>query len=167
MDGLRWTGFESAAPELAAKGRALLTNFGVGLGYLASVRKDGGPRVHPFCPVFHNGGVYGLILPGSPKCWDLQRDGRFAVHAFPLEDRDDEFYFTGRVARCDVEVDAVRAAFLSQADTTTSSGDEICFEFLVERALLAEYPKRGEGPGWPPAYTKWALADRNSVAVDS
>jgi hypothetical protein len=105
--------------------------------------------------VFHGEGLFGLILPQSPKCGDLLRDGRYAIHSFSLEDRDDEFYLTGTVRRRDELEGAVRAAFLAQVDTTTSSGDETCFEFLVERALLAEYPPRGEGPSWPPRYTKW------------
>jgi hypothetical protein len=28
----------------------MLYHFGVPLGYLATVRRDGGPRLHPFCP---------------------------------------------------------------------------------------------------------------------
>lgn len=155
MAAVRWSDFALAAPAMAARGRALVTNFGLGLGYLATVRKDGGPRLHPFCPVFHGDGVYGLILPHSPKCGDLLRDGRFAVHSFPLEDRDDEFSFAGRVARQDDLAAPVRAAFLAQAQTATSSGDERCFEFLLDRALLAEYPKRGEGAASPPVYTRW------------
>ncbi len=152
---LPWSDFATTEPDLATKGRALITQFGLGLAYLATIRKDGGPRLHPFCPVFHEGGLYGLILPQSPKCGDLLRDGRYAMHAFSPEDRDDEFYITGRVERRDALEEAVRAAFLAQVDTTTSSGDETCFEFLVERALLAEYPVRGQGPSWPPKYTKW------------
>jgi hypothetical protein len=134
----------------------MITHFGLGLGYLATVRPDGGPRLHPFCPVFHDGGLYGLILPASPKCRDLDRDGRYAVHSFSLEDRDDEFYITGRVRRRDEMERPVRDAFLAQVSTATSSGDEACFEFLLERALLAVYRPRGEGPSWPPEYTKWA-----------
>jgi hypothetical protein len=153
---LTWSEFSDSQPELAAKGRAMITHFGLGLGYLATVRKDGGPRMHPFCPVFHERGLFGLILPTSPKCGDLYRDGRYAIHSYSLEDRDDEFYISGAVRERAELTHAVRAAFLAQVDTTTSSGDEACFEFLVERALLAEYPPRGEGPAWPPVYTKWA-----------
>ena len=157
MAGVRWDAYAAATPDMAAKGRALLTQFGLGLGYLATVRKDGGPRLHPFCPVFREGGLFGLILPTSPKCGDLLRDGRYAMHAFSPEDRDDEFYLTGTVTRRDELEAAVREAFLGQVDTATSSGDEVCFEFLVERALLAEYAKRGEAPTWPPVYTKWKV----------
>ena len=55
---------------------ALLYQFGVGLAFLATVRRDGGPRVHPMCPLIHQGGLYGFFVPG-PKQADLHRDGRY------------------------------------------------------------------------------------------
>ncbi len=60
---------------MAAAGKKLIYQFGPGLGFLATVRKDGGPRVHPFCPTICGDGIYGLIGP-SPKRHDLLRDGR-------------------------------------------------------------------------------------------
>ncbi len=149
-----WAQFEAAAPEMAAAGRALLYQFGPGLGYLATVRKDGGPRVHPFCPTIAEGGLFGLIGP-SPKQHDLLRDGRYAIHSFPKADGDDEFYVAGTGRQVDDE--DLRAAVLAayRATGSTASGDETFFEFDIERALLAIYPKRAEGPGWPPTYTKW------------
>ncbi|MBI5949107.1 MAG: hypothetical protein HY875_13285 [Chloroflexi bacterium] len=149
-----WAEFAAAAPEMAAAGRALLYQFGPGLGYLATVRKDGGPRLHPFCPTVAEGGIFGLIIP-SPKQGDLLRDGRYAIHSFPKPDSDDEFYLAGTARRVDDA--ALRAAVLAAYLSTgaTSEGHETFFEFDIERALLAIYPKRGEGPGWPPAYTKW------------
>ena len=149
-----WAEFEAAAPEMAAAGRALLYQFGPGLGYLATVRKDGGPRLHPFCPAIAEGGIFGLIIP-SPKQDDLLRDGRYALHTFPKPDGDDEFYLTGTARRVDdpARRAAVLAAYLSTG--ATSEGTETFFEFDIERALLAIYPKRGDGPGWPPTYTTW------------
>jgi hypothetical protein len=154
-----WRDLERDAPELAAAGRALLQQFGVGLGYLATVRADGGPRVHPFCPILHDGGLYGLIAH-SPKQRDLLRDGRYAIHSFPSPDRDDEFYVTGsaRAHRDPGLIAAVRQTMISAG--ATSSGDETLFEFDVERALLATYKKRGEPDNWPPRYTKWAASRR-------
>lgn len=149
-----WSDFERDAPELAATGRAMIYRFGVGLGYLATVRADGGPRVHPFCPILHDGGLYGLI-GHSPKQRDLLRDGRYAIHSFPAPDVDDEFYVTGRAH---VRRDAALAAGVRETMASTgatSSGDEALFEFDVERALLATYKKRGEPDNWPPRYTKW------------
>ena len=53
----RWVDFEAAAPELAAAGRGLLYQHGIGLGYLATIRPNGGPRIHPFCPILAAGGL--------------------------------------------------------------------------------------------------------------
>jgi hypothetical protein len=149
----RWHDFALAAPEMAAAGQKLIYQFGIGLGYLATVRKDGAPRLHPFCPVIHEGGLYGLIVP-SAKQRDLLLDGRYAFHAFPAEDVDDEFYLNGRIRRADEAGEAVRAAFLATGGTST--GDETCFEFLIQSAMLAVY---GPRPSWPPKYTTWRASD--------
>ena len=150
----RWSEFEEANPEMATAGRTLIYQFTVGLGYLATVRKDGGPRLHPFCPILMDGGLYGLIAD-SPKQRDLLRDGRYAIHTFPSPDRDDEFYLTGRaIHRPDAALAAaVRAAFV--ATGATSTNDELLFEFDLEHVLLATYKQRGEPNNWPPIYTKW------------
>ncbi len=149
-----WREFEAANPAMAASGRELLHQFGVPLGYLATVRRDGGPRVHPFCPIIHASRVFGLIGT-SPKQRDLLRDGRYAVHSFPAPDRDDEFYFTGRAAhRADTGlIQQVREALTSTG--ATSDGHEALFELDIERALLSRYKKRGEPDNWPPRYEKW------------
>ena len=150
----RWSEFEQANPDMAAAGRKLIYQFTVGLGYLATVRKDGGPRLHPFCPILMDGRLYGLIVE-SPKQRDLLRDGRYAIHTFPSPDRDDEFHLTGRAVRRPDEALAtrVRAAFVATGGTSTS--DELLFEFDIEHVLLATYKKRGEPDNWPPIYTKW------------
>ncbi|MFI5317853.1 MAG: pyridoxamine 5'-phosphate oxidase [Myxococcota bacterium] len=156
-----WLEFATANPAMAAAGRALLYQFGVPLGYLATVRRDGGPRVHPFCPILCESGVFGLI-GSSPKQRDLARDGRYAVHSFPAPDRDDEFYFTGRATlRSDPRlVDAVRAAVT--ATGATSDGHETLFELEIERALLSRYKMRGGPNNWPPLYEKWAAPAASS-----
>ena len=46
-----WKEFAAAEPDLAATGRSLLFQFKVGLAFLATVRSDGAPRLHPVCPV--------------------------------------------------------------------------------------------------------------------
>src|SRR5881296_3019808 len=90
-----WAQFETSAPEMAVEGRNLFYQFGPGLGFLATVRPDGGPRLHPICPIITEGGLHAFIVP-SPKREDLRRDGRYALHCFPPEETDDEFYVTGR-----------------------------------------------------------------------
>ena len=91
-----WAEFEAAAPELASKGKALLYQYGAPLEYLATVRGDGGPRVHPFCPIVAEGALWAYILRYSPKGADLGKvDPRFALHAFSPTDVDDEFFVRG------------------------------------------------------------------------
>jgi hypothetical protein len=150
-----WGEFERAVPAFAKRGREILYHFGVPLGYLATVRKDGGPRIHPFCPILHEDRLFGLIGP-SPKQDDLVRDGRYAIHSFPLPDRDDEFFLAGRAAlREDADLErGVRASYLATGGG--SDGHERLFELDLERALLSTYKKRGEPDNWPPVYQKWS-----------
>ena len=94
---ITWTEFERQQPALAAAGRAQFYQHGIALGFLATVRKDGGPRVHPVCPVFSPAGLHVLILPG-PKRGDLRRDGRYSLHTetFAPPREDDGFAVSGR-----------------------------------------------------------------------
>jgi hypothetical protein len=150
-----WETFAATAPEMAEGGRKLIYQYGIGLGFLATVRRDGGPRLHPFCPVLFENHLYGLIIP-SPKREDLHRDGRYAIHALQPEQVDDEFYVTGkaRYVADEALTGQVRDAFV--ATGATSSADEELFEFDIDHAMLATYEKRGQ---WPPLYQKWSAAD--------
>ena len=148
-----WQEFEQAAPEIAAAGRALLYQFGPGLGFLGTVRADGGPRLHPICPLIVDGGLYAFI-GHSPKLQDLLRDGRFALHSFPPTDTDDEFYVTGRAQPADDPAirDAVSRAVAAQG--TTHGADDTLFALDIERGMHAKYRPRGPG-AWPPQYSTW------------
>jgi hypothetical protein len=140
-----WTEFAKAAPEMAALGLEQFGKFHI--AYLATVRNDGSPRVHPVCPIIADGrmfvAVQGSEAPNpSPKRFDLLRDGRYAMHALPGK-RDDEFYMTGR-ARL-VEDDATRALVAETAQHEVRSDDWI-FEFDIEHAMTAYWEKVGQ-PG--------------------
>jgi Pyridoxamine 5'-phosphate oxidase len=152
-----WADFERRAPELAEAGRKLLYQFGPGLGYLATVRKDGAPRLHPICPTVVDGALYALILPSSPKCGDLKRDGRYAFHTCGPVDNDDEFLVMGRAHFVDDAAQTERVRADQKARGMTSTEDEALFRFDVERAMWAKYPG-GHGT-WPPKYHVWR-ADR-------
>src|SRR6185503_15219473 len=109
-----WKDFAASAPTLAQTGAALLNQFGVGLAFLATVRRDGAPRLHPVCPVLSDDRLYVLVTPGSPKRGDLARDGRFALQSSPQpKPASDEFYVAGRALL--VEDAATRAAVLRDA----------------------------------------------------
>lgn len=96
---ITWTEFERRQPALAKAGRDQFYQHGMGLGFLATVRRDGGPRVHPVCPVISRAGLHVLILPG-PKRGDLRRDRRYSLHTemFPPPRQDDGFAVSGTAA---------------------------------------------------------------------
>lgn len=89
-----WGQLREERPDLADAARGLLYQFGVGLGFLATVRADGGPRVHPMCPLVADDRLYALLVP-SPKRSDLLRDPRYALHSFPAVDNEDAAYLVG------------------------------------------------------------------------
>jgi len=146
-----WAGFEAQAPALAAAGRRLLELFGPGLGFLATIRPDGGPRLHPICPIVHDGELWAFILRRSPKGRDLLRDHRVALHSFPKPDTDDEFLALGRVEHVDAGA-AQRAAVAAATPAIVGADEEELFRFELDRAQLAIYETR---PQWPPTYQIW------------
>ena len=133
MSAVAWEALAEAAAELAETGRGLLTQFGVGLAFLATVRADGGPRLHPVCPVLSGSGLYVLITPASPKRRDLERDGRFALQTFPQPKAgSDEFYLTGRARRID---DAATRSAVNRHARHQADPAEILFELVIEGAM--------------------------------
>ena len=81
-----WPEFAGLRPDLAEAGRALLYQFGVGLGFLATTRADGGPRVHPMCPIMTAERDVAFIVPG-PKQRDLRARRALRAALVPLPRR--------------------------------------------------------------------------------
>jgi hypothetical protein len=146
-----WGEFAEAAPQMATAGRDLLYQFGPGLAFLATVRSDGGPRLHPVCPVVVDNGLYVFVGNQTPKVADLQRDGRYALHTFPPVHVDDEFYVTGTVRVVDDPALRQHVLDVYLAQGTTTQNDTL-FELLFDHAMHAKYEGR---PSWSPAYTHW------------
>jgi len=150
-----WGEFEAAEPELAAIGRSLLNQFGVGLAFLATVDAGGAPRLHPVCPVLSPHGLHVLITATSPKQGDLVRDGRYALQTFPQpKPGSDEFYVAGRARRIDDP--ALRAAVLAAA-RHMGDASEVVFELGVDRVMHTrwEHPLT---PQMRPVQRKWRAA---------
>jgi hypothetical protein len=153
MNDLTWTEFEHASAAIAQAGRQLLYQFGIGLGFIATTRKDGGPRVHPCCPLIHDGHLYVFITGSSPKRFDLLRDGRFALHAFPPEQNDDEFYCSGSAHP--VRDAAIRRLVADQAKHNVRD-DEVLFELKLNRALHTTWVNPRQ-PDTQPIHKTWRL----------
>jgi hypothetical protein len=145
---LPWDDFASSEPELAASCRGLMYQYGVGLAFLATVRSDGGPRVHPICPLIAESGLFAFLVP-SPKRDDLHRDGRYAMHSFPADENEDAFYLTGR-ARSVQDRERRRALqiqFLAERDLEEppeGSAEQELFVFELERCLYTVTSGHGD-----------------------
>jgi hypothetical protein len=137
-----WSDFTAADPTLAAAIRALFEQYGPGLAYLATIRRDGAPRLHPVSPVFTDEGLYCFIV-ASPKRGDLARDGRYALHSFPPEESDDEAYLTGRASRVR---DPLVIATLSEALRASPAVDWHLYELHLETATLRRHGPAGAIP---------------------
>jgi hypothetical protein len=74
-----WAEIEAAAPELAARARALLDAHVNKT--LATLRRDGAPRISGSEILFHDGELWFGSMAGALKARDLQRDPRFALHS--------------------------------------------------------------------------------------
>jgi hypothetical protein len=149
-----WSEFASASPQLAAGIRALIQQYGPGLGYLATVRPDGGPRVHPVSPVFTGDALYCFVVR-SPKRFDLERDGRYALHSYPPEDTDDEAYLTGRATPVHDRRIIARLALALHASPEI---DWRLFELSIDTAMLRHHGSGGALPfaaGRPPFTQTW------------
>jgi Pyridoxamine 5'-phosphate oxidase len=136
---LSWRELSSQEPVLAEACRALLYQYGVGLAFLATVRPDGGPRVHPMCPVIDDRGLFAFLIP-SPKRDDLRRDPRYAMHSFPCEDNEDAIYLTGTAfsAQDHALRDEIGERFSRERDQTgppPGFEEHELFEFKIDRCL--------------------------------
>lgn len=145
---LTWAAFRRARPDLADAGRDLLYQVGVGLAFLATVRPDGGPRLHPFCPLLGDDALVAFII-ASPKQRDLHRDGRYSLHSFPTPDDEDAFSLSGR-ARLVSDPD-VRRAFSDQFvaeraafHVPAPAPDHALFAFDVDACLLTRTSGHGD-----------------------
>jgi hypothetical protein len=158
---ITWTEFRRQQPALADAGRGQFYQFGIGLAFLATVRPDGAPRLHPVCPVISDAGLHLLIVAG-PKRQDLRRDGRYALHseACPPPRQDDGFALAGQAREV---TDAalrqrVRARVLAERDGRVwpSFDEDVIFELGVERVLLTLTMADDPFPAGP---TIWREAD--------
>ncbi|SDF55417.1 Pyridoxamine 5'-phosphate oxidase [Lentzea fradiae] len=115
-----WGEFAAEQPEMAAfvEGRFAADRHAM----IATLRKDGAPRISGVEPDFSRGELWAGMMPGSLKSRDLQRDSRFALHCV-----------------------STVASMTSDGDAKISGTAELCAD---KELYLAELFER---TGWKPA----------------
>jgi hypothetical protein len=76
---MNWSGLEAAAPEIAQLGKERFDQARVAL--LATLRKDGSPRISPVEPYLTEGHLLFGATSWSSKMRDLLRDPRCVLHS--------------------------------------------------------------------------------------
>ena len=88
-----WSEIEAAAPELAARARATFDAHRHKV--LATLRRDGSPRISGIEASFTDGELWLGMMPGSRKALDLRRDSRLALHSASVDPPDDPAAWAG------------------------------------------------------------------------
>ena len=151
---ISWREFEASRQDLATAGRELLYQFGVGLAFLGTTRRDGGPRIHPIAPMLSGDGLYGF-LERSLKLDDLLRDARYALHSFPTPVNEDAFYLTGQAVaiRDAALLTELREAYLKERGGPPPTLDrQTIVEFRIETCLLTRTSGHGD---FAPRHEVW------------
>ncbi|MDQ3004098.1 MAG: pyridoxamine 5'-phosphate oxidase [Chloroflexota bacterium] len=106
--------------------------------YLATLRKDGSPRVHPFTPIIGEGHFFVFMEPTSPKGYDLRRDARYSAHCSVTDTSGEsgEFIVIGKAKFIE---DAELRALAVKVTPYHPAERYILFEFEVESVVVTEY----------------------------
>lgn len=132
---MSWKDLEESNPALAQFGAE---RFSTEIAYLATIRKDGSPRVHPVTPIVGEGRLFLFMEPTSPKGYDLQRSKRFALHCAVSDTSggNGEFLVSGEGFPIDdpeTRALAVRLATYDPADRY------VLFELKIDSAAATTY----------------------------
>ena len=112
------------------------------MAFLATIRPYGGPRVHPVTPILGQGRLFVFMEPTSPKGKDLQRDGRYALHAAVENPGGGQGEFC--VSGCARRVEEVETRSIAASASPYDPAERyILFELEVEEAFSTVYGKEG------------------------
>lgn len=137
-----WHEFEREDPELAALGSE---RFNSDLpSFLATVRGEMAPRVHPVDARVKNGHLAVYMYATSPKCKDLTEDGRFALHCGVADRRGGagEFHVRGRATRVETEAHVRK---LTDAGLPSLEG-YVLWELGIDEAFACTYGDDSDEP---------------------
>ena len=141
-----WLELEAAAPEIAAFGAQRLDGK---LAYLATVREDEKPRLHPVTPIIGAGHCFLFVDPSTPKAQDLLSSGWYSLHCAMNDSSGSsgEFILNGRVQA--VTNGALRALAESVSNYRPAART-VLFELSIYEAHAIDYRfGRAHRRRWP------------------
>jgi len=140
---MSWKIFEERAPQMASMDMERLHRK---IAYLATLRQDGSPRLHPITLFIGNGMLFMLTEPSSSKIRDLRRDGRYALDSSVDRKESEaliELHVSGKAQIIDYAT--VRQQAVEEiAASPVITGEYILFEFHVDHALVVKYDRDGQ-----------------------
>ena len=138
---MSWKALAEAAPDLATFGAERLHDQ---VAYLATVKPDGAPRLHPVRPVVTDGRLFVFTEATSPKVRDLERDPRYALHGTATSDQPwdlREFAVEGEARR--VDDSDVRTA-VNAGSAFPRDEHFLLFELDIDTAMSTLYGADGQ-----------------------
>jgi hypothetical protein len=154
-----WSQFTAASPDLASFGKLRLEGR---VAYLATIRPDGTPRLHPVSPLIAANYLFAYMEPTSPKGHDLRRDARYAMHCGIEDNSGGQGEFLIRGHAVEVTDAKTKEEAFRQARMMGYNPQEryVLFELRIHEAMATHY-EQGE-----PKRRRWkadeVIPDRSS-----
>jgi hypothetical protein len=150
--------FEGSVPELAGLCSQRLNGQ---ISYLATIKQNGSPRLHPITPFIGNGMLFMFTEPSSPKIRDLQQDSRYAIHHSSIGDRPlVEVQVCGK-AKAIVDP-GTRQLSEHVANSSVVTASYALFEFQVSNFLVVEYDQEQK-----PIVCRWKSESLRNLETDT
>ncbi|MDZ4826017.1 MAG: pyridoxamine 5'-phosphate oxidase family protein [Actinomycetota bacterium] len=129
-----WKAVTEAAPEIAKLVQRRFED--TGLGYLATIRRDGFPRISGIEPLFQGDELWMGMMTNSRKGADLERDPRFSLHNASVDKdvKDGDV----KVAGCALLVDDTPTRDAFRADVKEIAGHDPGGDFSLFRSDVTE-----------------------------
>lgn len=146
MRGFSWGELEASDPEIASFGRQRLDGK---VAYLATVRDDQKPRLHPVTPVIGEGRCFVFVEPSTPKAKDLLDSGWYSLHCGMNDSSGSsgEFILNGQVQMLD---DPDARSLAESVSSYRPAARALLFELIIDEAHAIEYPfGRALRKRWP------------------
>jgi hypothetical protein len=135
-----WKHVHDQAPELADLVRARFE--ATGLAFLATLRKDGSPRISGIEPLVGPERVLLGMMPQSLKALDLRRDPRCALHAASIDKAvtDGDARISGRAIEhlTDAEIDEGRRLFTQATGQAPPDGPMHLFSLDITEIMFLQ-----------------------------